>query len=63
VLLRKKLVKSRIVRFLNVKFNKEGLITKPLLKKKDKKKANIQIPIKNKSKAINQNRQDNNLIY
>jgi hypothetical protein len=41
MLLRKGLVKSRIVRFLNVRFNKEGLITKPLLKEKNKEKANI----------------------
>jgi hypothetical protein len=47
-------VKSRIVRSLNVRFNKKGLIIKPLLKEKDKKEANIQISVKNKSKATNQ---------
>jgi hypothetical protein len=54
MLLRKGLVKSKIVRSSNVRFNKEGLITKPLSKKEDKKKANIQIPVKNRSKAANQ---------
>jgi hypothetical protein len=51
MLLRKELVKSRIVRFLNVRFNKKGLITKPFLKKK--KEDDIQIPVKNKGKAVN----------
>jgi hypothetical protein len=36
ILLRRGLVKSRIVRLLNVRFDKEGLITKPLLKEKNK---------------------------
>jgi hypothetical protein len=38
MLLRRELVKSRIVCFLNVRFDKKGLITKPLLKEKNKKK-------------------------
>jgi hypothetical protein len=41
MLLKKRLVKNRIVCSLNVRFDKEGLITKPLLEKKDKEKANI----------------------
>jgi hypothetical protein len=41
MLLRRRPVKSRIIRFLNVRFDKEGLITKPLLKKENKEKANI----------------------
>jgi hypothetical protein len=41
VLLRRGPVKGRIVRFLNVRFNEEGLITKPLLEKEDKEEANI----------------------
>jgi hypothetical protein len=53
MLLRRGPVESRIVRSLNVRFNKKGLITKPLPKEKDKKEANIQIPIKNKGKAAN----------
>jgi hypothetical protein len=61
MLLRRRSVKSRIVRFLNVRFNKEGLITKPFLEKD--KEANIQILVKNKNKAINQNRQNSDLIY
>jgi hypothetical protein len=40
MLLKKGPVKSRIVRSLNVRFDKEGLIIKPFLKK-DKKKTNI----------------------
>jgi hypothetical protein len=39
MLLKKEPVKSRIVRSLNVRFNKKGLIIKPFLKKD--KKANI----------------------
>jgi hypothetical protein len=39
MLLRKGLVKSRIICFLNVRFNKKGLIIKPFLK--EDKKANI----------------------
>jgi hypothetical protein len=46
------LVKSRIICSLNVKFDKRGLITKPFLKKD--KKANIQIPVKNRGEAANQ---------
>jgi hypothetical protein len=41
ILLRRKPVKSRIVRFLNVRFDKEGLIIKPLLKEENKKEADI----------------------
>jgi hypothetical protein len=41
VLLKREPVESRIVRSLNVRFNKKGLITKPLLKEKDKKEADI----------------------
>jgi hypothetical protein len=37
MLLRKEAVKSKIVRFLNVRFNKRGLIIKLFLKKKSKK--------------------------
>jgi hypothetical protein len=40
MLLKRGPVKSRIVRFLNVRFDKGGLITKPFLKK-DKEEANI----------------------
>jgi hypothetical protein len=40
MLLRKGLVKSKIIRFLNVRFDKEGLIIKPF-SEKNKKKANI----------------------
>jgi hypothetical protein len=39
MLLRKRPVKSRIIRSLNVRFNKKGLITKPFLEKD--KEANI----------------------
>jgi hypothetical protein len=53
VLLRKGPAKSRIVRFLNVRFNKRGLITKPF-PKKDKEEADIQIPVKNRGEAVNQ---------
>jgi hypothetical protein len=52
ILLKKRPVKSRIVCSLNVRFDKEGLIIKPFLEK-DKEKANIQIPVKNKGKAAN----------
>jgi hypothetical protein len=51
MLLRKGLVKSKIVRFLNVRFDKEGLITKPFLK--ENKEADIQIPVKNRGEAAN----------
>jgi hypothetical protein len=37
MLLRKRPVKSRIIRSLNVRFNKKGLIIKPLPKKKRQK--------------------------
>jgi hypothetical protein len=56
ILLRRGPVKSKIVRFSNVRFNKKGLITKPLLKEEDKEEANIQIPVKNKSETVNQDR-------
>jgi hypothetical protein len=56
-------VKSRIVRSSNVRFNKGGLITKPLPEKEDKEEANIQIPVKNKGEVANQDRQDSDLIY
>jgi hypothetical protein len=62
VLLRRGPVKSRIVRSLNVRFDKRGLIIKPFLEE-DKEEANIQIPVKNKGEAANQDRQDNDLIY
>jgi hypothetical protein len=51
MLLKRELVKSRIVRSSNVRFNKGGLITKPFLKKD--KKANIQILVKNRGEAVN----------
>jgi hypothetical protein len=41
VLSRRGPVESKIVRFSNVRFDKEGLITKPLLEEKDKKEADI----------------------
>jgi hypothetical protein len=47
-------VKSKIVRSSNVRFNKRGLITKPLPEEENKEEANIQIPIKNKGEAANQ---------
>jgi hypothetical protein len=52
VLLRREPVESRIIRFSNVRFNKGGLITK-LFPEKDKE-ADIQIPVKNRGKAANQ---------
>jgi hypothetical protein len=63
VLLRRGPVKSRIVRSSNVRFNKKGLITKPLPEEEDKEEANIQILVKNRGKAANQDRQDSDLIY
>jgi hypothetical protein len=63
VLLRRGLVESRIVRFSNVRFDEGGLIIKPLLEEEDKKEADIQIPVKNRGKAVNQDRQDSDLIY
>jgi hypothetical protein len=48
---RKRPVKSRIVRSLNVRFNKGGLITKPFLKEDEE--ANIQILVRNRGKAAN----------
>jgi hypothetical protein len=62
MLSRRRPVKSRIVRSLNVRFNKGGLITKPF-PEENKEKANIQIPVKNKGEAANQDQQDSNLIY
>jgi hypothetical protein len=59
--LRKGPVESRIVRFSNVRFNKEGLIIKPFLEKD--KEADIQILVKNRGEVANQDRQDNDLIY
>jgi hypothetical protein len=56
MLLKRELVKSRIVRFSNVRFDKKGLITKPLPEEKDKEETNIQIPVKNKGEATNQDR-------
>ena len=44
--LRKGPVKNRIIQFLNVRFNKEGLITKPLLEDN----TDILIPTKNRGK-------------
>jgi hypothetical protein len=61
MLLKRGPVESRIVRSSNVRFNKGGLITKLFLE--EDKKANIQILVKNRGKAVNQNQQDNNLIY
>jgi hypothetical protein len=54
-------VKSKIVRSSNVRFNKGGLITKPFPEKN--KEANIQIPVKNKGEAANQDQQNSNLIH
>ena len=51
ILLKRGPVKSRIIRFLNVRFDKEGLITKLFLKKD--KEADIQIFVKNRGKAVN----------
>jgi hypothetical protein len=51
MLLKRGPVKNRIIRSLNVRFDKEGLIIKPFLEKD--KEANIQIPVKNRSKAAN----------
>jgi len=39
--------KNRIIQFLNIKFNKRGLITKPLLEDN----TNILIPTKNRDKS------------
>jgi hypothetical protein len=63
VLSRRGLVESRIVRSSNVRFDEEGLITKPLLKEEDKEEANIQILVRNRGEAANQDRQDSDLIY
>jgi hypothetical protein len=52
MLLRRGPVKSKIVRFLNVRFDEGGLITKPFLEE-DKKEANIQILVKNRGEAVN----------
>jgi hypothetical protein len=41
MLLRRRPVESRIIRFLNVRFDKRSLITKPLLEEEDKEEANI----------------------
>ena len=52
ILLRRRPTKNRIMQSLNIRFNKRGLITKPLLKDN----ADIPIPNKNRSKSIkNQN--------
>ena len=56
-------VESRIVRSLNVRFDEGGLITKPLPEEEDKEEANIQIPVKNRGEAANQDRQDSDLIH
>ena len=47
ILLKKKPTKNKIIRSLNIRFNKRGLITKPLLKNN----INILIPAKNKGKS------------
>jgi hypothetical protein len=61
VLLKRGSVESRIVRSLNVRFNEGGLITKPFLE--EDKKADIQILVRNRGEAVNQDRQDSDLIY
>ena len=45
--LKKGPAKNRIIQFLNIRFNKRGLITKPLLKDN----INIPIPAKNRSES------------
>jgi hypothetical protein len=62
VLLRRGPVESRIVRSLNVRFDEGGLITKPF-PKEDEEEADIQIPVKNRGEAANQDRQDSDLVY
>jgi hypothetical protein len=62
VLLRKGPVESRIVRSLNVRFDEGGLVIKPFLEE-DEKEADIQIPVRNRGEAVNQDRQDSDLIY
>jgi hypothetical protein len=48
MLLRRELVKSRIVCSSNVRFDKGGLITKPLSEEEDKEEADIQILVRNR---------------
>ena len=47
ILLRRGPIKNRIIQFLNIRFNKRGLIIKPLLEDN----VNILIPTKNKGKS------------
>ena len=47
ILLRKGLSKNKIIQSLNIKFNKRGLIIKPLLKNN----TDIPIPAKNRGKS------------
>ena len=47
ILLRRGFTKNRIIQSLNIKFNKRGLIIKPLLKDN----IDILIPTRNKSKS------------
>jgi hypothetical protein len=53
MLLKREPVESKIVRSSNVRFDKESLITKPLLKEEDKEEADIQIPVRNRGEAAN----------
>ena len=46
--LRRGLAKNRIIRFLNIRFNKKGLIIKPLLEDD----INILILVRNRGKSI-----------
>ena len=48
ILLRKGPTENRIIQFLNIRFNKEGLIIKPLLEDN----TNILIPARNRGKNI-----------
>jgi hypothetical protein len=56
-------VESKIVRSSNVRFDEGGLITKPLPEEEDKEEADIQIPVRNRGEAANQDRQDSDLIH
>jgi hypothetical protein len=58
---RRRPVESKIVRSSNVRFDEEGLITKPF--PKEDEEADIQIPVKNRGEAANQDRQDSDLIH
>jgi hypothetical protein len=54
-------VESRIVRSSNVRFDEGGLITKPF--PEEDEEADIQIPVRNRGEAANQDRQDSDLIH